>query len=258
MAFGAGNYFVTWTHYTGTFGGDPTHIYGTRVDTALNVLDPSGIPISTATALSDYSAVTFDNTNYVAVWTSGPNSNQRDVFATRINTSGGVTNPNGVLVSGSGDPYVAVPAIGSGGGTNFVAWQDGTPSGATGKHILGARLGVNGALPDPKGLLVSTGPAAQRQPDVAFDGTNYLVVWSEGAAGFEDIRGTRVTPAGVVLDPGGIADRGHARPPVLGPRRVRRDELLGSVDRLAILSTRHPRQSRRPRRVPCLTARAST
>ena len=58
-----------------------------------------------------------------------------------------------------------------------------------------------------------TGPSfgGQRSPEVAFDGTNFLVVWADQRSDLTDnfyygtdIYGTRVTPGGVVLDPLGI------------------------------------------------------
>jgi len=43
----------------------------------------------------------------------------------------------------------------------------------------------------------------ERDPDVAFDGTNYLVVWSEGIFGGEfKVKAARVTTDGVVIDSG--------------------------------------------------------
>ncbi|WP_437978650.1 hypothetical protein WMF11_20405 [Sorangium sp. So ce295] len=47
----------------------------------------------------------------------------------------------------------------------------------------------------------------QSMPAISFDGTNYLVIWNDNRAIDENYRrlfATRVTPAGEVLDPGGI------------------------------------------------------
>ena len=45
----------------------------------------------------------------------------------------------------------------------------------------------------------------EETPDVAWNGSHYLVVWTEWSTGFSgDVFGTRVTPDGEVLDPDGI------------------------------------------------------
>jgi hypothetical protein len=60
--------------------------------------------------------------------------------------------------------------------------------------------GGNVSLPAGDGA-----PGLQWVPELAFDGTNYLVVWMDQRSGDWDIYGARVTPGGAVLDPGGIA-----------------------------------------------------
>lgn len=45
----------------------------------------------------------------------------------------------------------------------------------------------------------------QGDPDVAFDGTNYMVVWSDmRVTGHKTVYSARVTQAGTILDPGGV------------------------------------------------------
>ncbi|MDC0672397.1 hypothetical protein [Nannocystis radixulma] len=75
-------------------------------------------------------------------------------------------------------------------------------------QIEGVRIGVDGALVDPVPFTLSpVGLAGARGPAVGFDGTNHVVVWSrrlDGGPNPEKLLASRVTPAGVVLDPGGV------------------------------------------------------
>lgn len=69
---------------------------------------------------------------------------------------------------------------------------------------------LNGCVPD--GMLIEVSPPytegnmtyGDEHPAVAFDGTNFLVVWEDQRATNPDIYAARVTPAGQVLDPDGI------------------------------------------------------
>lgn len=107
------------------------------------------------------------------------------------------------------------PALGPAGGTdpqiafdgvNYLAvWVDRT--------VRGARIeAASGKLLDPTGFVIAQdlGPGdivTNEQPSVAFDGTNFFVVWStsrrprpNAGALATDIHATRVTPAGKILD----------------------------------------------------------
>jgi len=93
------------------------------------------------------------------------------------------------------DPAVAFD------GTNYlVAWEDWRNSSC---DIYAARVTPAGAVLDPTGFPVSTTADQHDDPAVVFDGTNFLVVWSDWRNGQRpNIYGARVTPGGVVLDSG--------------------------------------------------------
>jgi hypothetical protein len=84
--------------------------------------------------------------------------------------------------------------------------------------LYGGRVTADGTALDPYGFrILDAAPQAVYEtvyePDVAFDGENFLVVTEAGGR----IHGIRVSPAGEVLDPGGflIADSVDAAPPSL-------------------------------------------
>jgi hypothetical protein len=58
---------------------------------------------------------------------------------------------------------------------------------------------------DPAGISISAAAYGQEYPAVSFDGANFLVVWEDARSLYDDIYCARVTPAGEVLDPTGIA-----------------------------------------------------
>lgn len=67
-------------------------------------------------------------------------------------------------------------------------------------------MDLAGNVLDPDGFPISTGASWEAYPEVAWDGTNFFVVWSDdrNIDDAYDIYGTRVTPWGEVLDPRGI------------------------------------------------------
>jgi hypothetical protein len=75
-------------------------------------------------------------------------------------------------------------------GTDFlVAWSDVRRGTA---DVRVARLPPSGALRDPNGLVVSALDVDQRAPRLAFDGRRYLLLWTDGRSGQEDVRGAWV------------------------------------------------------------------
>ncbi len=84
-------------------------------------------------------------------------------------------------------------------GTNYLAvWADNRRG--TEWDVFGSRLSPSGAVLDPSGIPIAIG-VNRLDSAVAFDGTNYVVVWSFVGPGTEGIAAVRVSPAGTVLDP---------------------------------------------------------
>jgi len=200
LSFDGVNYFVVWADER---RGDNYDIYGARVTPAGALLDSSGIIISSAFSGRKWPAVAFDGTNYFVVWADWRNNEVADIYGARVTTSGVVLDPSGIPISTANDAQVRC-AVAFDGTNYFVVWDDyrvGWPV----NDIYGARVTTDGVVLDPDGIPICTAPSNQSYPDIAFDGTNYLVVWDDLRNGyFVEIYGTRVTPSGTILDPGGI------------------------------------------------------
>lgn len=223
------NYFTVWTDYRDTA---IYCIYGARIDTAGVILDPTGFSIVNGQNPSvafdgsnylvvckglkgnrvdtsgmvldtiavfpggDYPSVVFDGTYYFVAWQYG-----HDIYGIRVDTAGLVLDTNGILISNQ-EYFEDYPSVALDGTNYFVVWQYGT--GLIPYNIYGARVDTAGVILDTTVLAIATGAYDQEHPSLAYDGTNYFVVWQDSRNGYADIYGARVTPNGVVLDQTGI------------------------------------------------------
>ncbi len=196
VSFDGTNYLVVWQGSVST----NVAVFGTRVSTAGSVLDPSGILISSFVLQAPFDylptpQLAFDGTNYLVVWADQRNgADNWDIYGARVTKAGAVLDPNGIAITTAVNNQYQ-PAIAFGGGTYLVVWTDLR----TGGDVYGTRVSKTGAILNPLGIGIA-GAAASGSGAVAFDGTNFLVVWT-GAHG---ITGGRVTPAGAILDPYGF------------------------------------------------------
>ncbi|MGI6295666.1 MAG: hypothetical protein ACOX3G_06220 [Armatimonadota bacterium] len=103
---------------------------------------------------------------------------------------------------------VGQTSIAAGPGTYLAVWSDNR----TGSQydVYGIFLDQNGEPVSDESFLITCdakgnpNPMNERRPSVAFNGTNFLVVWDAAPAGIQKIYGARVTPSGQVLDPNGF------------------------------------------------------
>ena len=198
VAFDGTNYLVVWFDFR-----NPCDIYGARVTTTGVVLDPSGILLSNAVNSQLYPSVAFDGTNYLVAWQDYRSDSTFDAYGTRVTPDGTVLDPAGIPISTIAN-YQWFPSVAFDGINYLVVWQD--LRGGFYDGIYGTRVTSTGIVLDPTSITISTATSTQYSPSVAFDGTNYFVVWQDGRndSSYYDIYGARVTPTGVVLDSTGI------------------------------------------------------
>src|SRR3954468_1155964 len=167
VAFDGTNYLAVWNQNT---AGVPT-VYGARVTPDGTVLDQSGFAISAAGGWGP--AVAFDGTNYLVVF-----GNAGQIEGARVSPDGTVLDPGGIPISTRPDversPTLAFD------GTNYLVVWSSAAQGTGYDEVWSARVSPSGAVLDPSGMEIAVRPGFfETSPSVAFDGTNYLVVWSE-------------------------------------------------------------------------------
>jgi len=201
VSFDGANYFVVWQDIRKGF--QNTDVYGARISQAGKVFDPSGIAISTAKSQQWKPSIAFDGRNYLVVWEDiRGGAAGFDIYGARVHPSGKILDPLGFVISNAKN-HQRTPAIVFDGTNYFVVWRD-ERNGYRCYDIYGARVSPAGVLLDSNGIAISAAESGQFWPSVAFDGTNYLVVWEDNRNGPSDIYGTLIDTSGSVLYSSGI------------------------------------------------------
>jgi hypothetical protein len=152
-----------------------------------------------------YTDVAFDGTNYMVIYIQPTSiSGISEIRAVRVSIDGQVLDQGGGFLVYTGES-VFHPKIAFDGSGYLVVW----PQFVGGQYdIFGAMVSTVGIVTPRINVFAASGE--QVSTDIAFGGENYMVVWRDTRSGSgpsedTDIYGTRVTPAGNVLDPEGIA-----------------------------------------------------
>ena len=186
---------LVWKYFIYT-GGDWAHdIYGTRLNTEGEVLDPSGIPVCTDVSTQEFPSVSWDGTNFFVTWRDTPNAS---IFGVRVTPEGEVLDPDRIDL-GEGESYNQKhPASASDGITTLIVWEHQLY--VDNWDICGRRVDSEGNILG-SGFMVSIGSNSQTNGTVGWDGENFLVVWQDLRAGqYSDLYGTRISPSGETLD----------------------------------------------------------
>ena len=199
VAYDGTNYLVVWhdSRVSDQYG-----VYACRVNSSGVVLDTQGIKVTTPTGIVPHSdqfpSVASDGQLFLVTWETNIVGPWAAMFS-RITGDGIVLDSGGVLLTREGD-VARTPSVAFDGANYLVTWSSGEGL----ADIEGKRVSPTGVVLDRTPITVSSAPDVQEQPQVVFDGTNYLAVWQDQRNGTYDIYGTRITPAGTVLDPDGF------------------------------------------------------
>ncbi len=193
------HYLVVWQDQrSGQFD-----IYASRVSPNGEVLDPEGLPISTAPLDQIKPKILWNGTYYLVVWQDKRDGKNWEIYGSRVTPDGKVLDSNGFPISvGTGNR--GTPVISWNGKTFFVVWEKENP-GLFKWDIYGARITPEGKVLDPEGIPIVKAPEDQYFTGISWSGNNYMVVWSDKRSGTSfDIYGTRISQDGTIMDPKGI------------------------------------------------------
>jgi len=144
-------------------------------------------------------AVTWDAASgaYSAVWQDSPYT----VSLTRITAAGNVLDAPGTKIVDATPTFLYGTALASSGSTRLLVWAENYEGGT----LRARTIAANGALGTPVTIAPSVAGAAHVEPQVASDGSGFVVVWRKQVAGADEVRAARVAVDGTVTAPGGVA-----------------------------------------------------
>ena len=154
---------------------------------------------SGADGFQEYPVLAASTAGVLAVW-QDLRDGARSIWAARV-VAGAPLDPTGFAIA-TGPGGRTGPAVASDGTGWLVVWEETSGAG----DVLAVRVSAAGVVLDAAPIPVAANPSVpSKSPRVAFDGVNYVVAWSEARGASLDIFLARVTPAGTVLDPAGVA-----------------------------------------------------
>jgi hypothetical protein len=201
-AFDGSNILVVWTdrHKWQNSGAD---IRGRRITPEGVIVDTTFITVCDASGNQAEPHAVWAGSSFIVSWTDQRGGDD-DVYAARVSSHGVVQDPNGFALATGQGTRQEQSVLANIADRVLCIWR------AEDHYWYGDLRGLHFPAQVPpsdtwSGLVSSSG-RSQSTPSVAFDGTNYLVVWQELCERTSaDIYACRVTPDGRILDPAGIA-----------------------------------------------------
>lgn len=194
--------FLAWhTNAPATSGRD---VYAARVSSGGGVVDSPPILVSITANNQRAPALAWnpEGRYFLVVWRDDRGTSA-DIYGARVTGTGTILDGTGFPISTAPGDQTDASVVWS--GTHFlVVWDDVRSGDENDVDIYGARVDTNGTVLEPGGIPISARfGSSQDSNAVAWDGTNFLVVWRDTRSG-SHIYGARVSDAGAVLEGAGI------------------------------------------------------
>ncbi len=158
-------------------------IVGTRVGSSGQILDPTGLRISSPGADDTLPAVASDGQDFFVVWQRDVDqfgSTIRFLRGSRVTAEGEVLEPDGIQLSFSSPP-AGEPVIANAGGAYLVAWEGSYYVGSLSASKIVARgIRFSNGLPVLTNLeQLHSNSSWQKQPAISSNGREFFVIWAE-------------------------------------------------------------------------------
>lgn len=141
----------------------------------------------------------FNGQTVLLAWMSWPDTSA-DVYVRRVEVDGAPVDSTELRLTTRGGQLR--PRVAASGSLWWVVWED-TSAGAS--QIVGLRVGADGQPLDANALTIATAPRKRADVDLTCDDARCWVGWTDERSGMALPYLARLTAAGAVLDPGGIA-----------------------------------------------------
>jgi hypothetical protein len=182
-------------------GSNGYDVFAGRVSSTPAALDGNGFLVSSQASEQHTPDIAFNGENLLVVWHDERGSSF-DIFGGLVSPSGELLTPSGIPISQAANNQQR-PRVAAAGSDFLVVWEDYRNSDW---DIFASRVSAAGVALNAAGIPVSTVSGDKERPDVASDGTKFMVLWNDKPTGGNDpqIRGTVVQADGDVADPGGV------------------------------------------------------
>ncbi|MEJ2555363.1 MAG: Ig-like domain-containing protein [Anaerolineae bacterium] len=128
-----------------------------------------------------------------------------DIYAARLDANGNVIDSTPLIITQSAAEQNA-PQVAWNGQNWLVVWLSQEPTQFYWAwQVMAARVSPQGVVLDSQPIPISNlSGSSSTVFTVDSDGSNWTVIWEGSSSGETDVMGTRISPDGVPLDPGGV------------------------------------------------------